>query len=82
LQLFSALIQDRAVPFHGTGFNAAHNDTASKLMGLNQVQSWTRARRRRAAGALSPLWRVEEREEGANPGEPVSLSCSLLSQAS
>ena len=36
-QLFSALILDRAVPSHGTGFNAAHNDAANKIMGLNQV---------------------------------------------
>ena len=35
-QIFSALILDRAVP-RGTAFNAAHNDAASKLMGLNQV---------------------------------------------
>eukprot|EP00277_Geminigera_cryophila_P011540 CAMPEP_0179456488 /NCGR_PEP_ID=MMETSP0799-20121207/40318_1 /TAXON_ID=46947 /ORGANISM="Geminigera cryophila, Strain CCMP2564" /LENGTH=102 /DNA_ID=CAMNT_0021256349 /DNA_START=365 /DNA_END=674 /DNA_ORIENTATION=- len=38
-QIFSALILDRAVP-RGTAFNAAHNDAASKLMGLNQVGLW------------------------------------------
>lgn len=37
VQLFTSLILDRAVPFHGTSFNAAHNDVASKIMGLNQV---------------------------------------------
>ena len=40
------LILDRAVPFHGTAFNAAANDTANKLMGLNQVRCRARARRR------------------------------------
>jgi len=38
LQLFTSLILDRAVPFHGTAFNAAHNDSA--FMGLNQVGLW------------------------------------------
>ena len=40
------LILDRAVPFHGTAFNAAANDTANKLMGLNQVRCRACARRR------------------------------------
>ena len=43
-QIFSALILDRALP-RGTAFNAAHNDAASKLMGLNQVGMRVETRR-------------------------------------